>query len=78
MNKFLHRPDVHAAKSVMVMADVALVMAGIQLQLSMLHEQMVALKLGEFSASARHHSHQGLSCILFVLLPLPTLRAWPL
>jgi len=61
VKNFLHRPDVHAAKSVMVMADVALVMAGIQLQLSMMHEQMVALKLGQFSASAHHHEHQGLS-----------------
>jgi len=59
VKNFLHRPDVHAAKSVMVMADVALVIAGIQLQLSMIHEQLVALKLGQFSASARHHTHQA-------------------
>jgi len=55
----LHRPDVHAAKSVMVMADVALVIAGIQLQLSMAHEKLMALRLGEFSASSHHHQHQA-------------------
>eukprot|EP00802_Teleaulax_amphioxeia_P023942 Tamp_24584.p3 GENE.Tamp_24584~~Tamp_24584.p3 ORF type:complete len:147 (+),score=27.85 Tamp_24584:497-937(+) len=43
----------------MVMADVALVVAGIQLQLSMIHEKMLTLRLGEFSASAHHHSHQA-------------------
>ena len=32
---------------------------GIQLQLSMIHEKMLTLRLGEFSASAHHHSHQA-------------------
>eukprot|EP00277_Geminigera_cryophila_P028592 CAMPEP_0179463524 /NCGR_PEP_ID=MMETSP0799-20121207/45570_1 /TAXON_ID=46947 /ORGANISM="Geminigera cryophila, Strain CCMP2564" /LENGTH=181 /DNA_ID=CAMNT_0021266853 /DNA_START=91 /DNA_END=633 /DNA_ORIENTATION=- len=87
----LHRDDVHAAKSVLVMADVALVIAGIQLQLSMVHEQLMALKLGEFSASSHHHQHQahahhhtehlaaqGSTAILAILLLHSLTEVWAL
>lgn len=89
VNEILHRPDVHAAKSIMVMADVALVIAGIQLQLSMVHEKVMTLKLGEFSASSKHHAHmehvhhhnehlsaQGSTGILAVLLLHSLTEVW--
>lgn len=85
----LHRPDVHAAKSVMVMADVALVIAGIQLQLSMVHEKMMEHKLGASSTAAKHHHHlahvhhhtehlcaQGSTSILAVLLVHSLAEMW--
>lgn len=58
VDHFLHSTEAHTAKSALVLSDVALVMAGIQLQLSIVHENYLSLKAGG-EAVAKTHAHMA-------------------
>jgi len=58
VDHFLHSEEAHIAKSALVMSDVGLVMTGIQLQLSIVHENYLAAKLAGAGAES-HHQHMA-------------------